>query len=142
MLPFQNCLIEIFRTAHGTVSQCNRQNCFMVEFAGSSSPFTVHDFLALKQHLDAVDVNEMAHNTARSADVVILMPPRSERCFVLTLTDVLYFRELLQGAKVMLKLNTLMQECRCCPHFTGPAPVDSPASIVHAAVNSREPNNA
>jgi hypothetical protein len=103
--------IEIFRTAHGAVYQCNRQNCFMVEFAGGISPFKVHDFLALKQQLENIDVQEMAQNTSRVADVAILMPARSERCFVLTLTDVLNFRELMQGAKAMLRLNSLMYEC-------------------------------
>jgi hypothetical protein len=83
----------------------------MVEFAGGMSPFKVHDFLALKKYLDAIDVQEMAQNTSRAADVAILMPPRSERCFVLTLTDVLNFRELLQGAKAMLMLNSLVKEC-------------------------------
>jgi hypothetical protein len=111
MLSFQNHLIEIFRTEQGAVYQCNRQNCFVVEFAGGISPFKVHDFLALQQHLDTIDVREMAQNTSRVADVTILMPPRSERCFVLTLTDVLNFRELLQGAKVMLRLNSLVYEC-------------------------------
>jgi hypothetical protein len=111
MLPSQNHLVEIFQTEHGTVYQCNRQNCFMVEFAGGISPFKVHDFLALKKHLDAIDVREMAQDTSRVADVIILMPPRSERCFVLTLSDVLNFRELLQGAKAMLKLNSLVSEC-------------------------------
>jgi hypothetical protein len=106
-----NHLIEIFRTEHGVVYQCNRQNCFLVEFAGGISPFKVHDFLALKKHLEAIDVQEMAQNASRVADVAILMPPRSERCFVLTLTDVLNFRELLQGAKTMLLLNSLMHEC-------------------------------
>jgi hypothetical protein len=104
-------LIEIFRTAYGAVYQCNRQNAFMVEFAGGISSFKVHDFLALKQQLEAIDVQEMAQNTSRVADVVILMPPRSERCFVLTLADVLHFRELMQGAKAMLRLNSLVYEC-------------------------------
>jgi hypothetical protein len=111
MRQHQNHLIEIFRTEHGAVYQCNRQNCFMVEFAGGTSPFKVHDFLALKQRLDAIDVQEMAQNASRAADVAIVMPPRSERCFVLTLTDVLNFRELMQGAKVMLRLNSLVYEC-------------------------------
>jgi hypothetical protein len=111
MLSSQNHLIEIFQTEHGAVYQCNRQNCFVVEFAGGKSPFKVQDFLALKKHLDAIDVQEMAQNTSRVADVAILMPPRSERCFVLTLTQVLNFRELLQGAKAMLLLNGLVYEC-------------------------------
>jgi hypothetical protein len=104
-------LVEIFQTAHGTVYQCNRQNRFLVEFAGGISSFNVHDFLAFKSYVDTIDLEEMASNPCRIADVVVLMPPRSERCFVLMLTDVLHLRELLQGAKFMLKLNSMVQEC-------------------------------
>lgn len=103
-------LVEIFRTEQGVVFQCNRRNCFWVEFAGGISPFTLHDFKILKKQIEAINVTEMAQNTDRTADVVILMPHRSERCFVLTLTDVLHFRELLQGAKVMIELNSLVYE--------------------------------
>lgn len=103
-------LIEIFRTTQGAVYQCNCRNCYWIEFAGSSSPFTLPDFKLLKKQLEAINVSEMAQNTARTADVVILMPHRSERCFVLTLTEVLHFRELLQGAKAMIELNSLLYE--------------------------------
>ena len=102
---------EIFRTKQGAVYQCNRKNCFLVEFAGSISAFKVHDFLNLKSSLDAIDILEMAQNTSRVADVAILMPLRSERCFVLTLTDVINFRELLSGAKAMLELNSIVYDC-------------------------------
>ncbi len=103
-------LIEIFRTAQGVVYQCNRRNCYWVEFAGGISPFSLQDFKLLKKQLETINVNEMVQNTNRTADVVILMPHRSERCFVLTLTDVLHFRELLRGAKVMIELNSLIYD--------------------------------
>ncbi|MGV3639585.1 MAG: DUF6686 family protein [Adhaeribacter sp.] len=104
-------LVEIFQTAQGSVYQCNRRNRFLVEFAGGISAFNVHDFLAFKSYVDTIDLEEMARNTCRIADVVVLMPPRTERCFVLMLTDVLHLRELLEGAKFMLKLNSMVQEC-------------------------------
>ncbi|MDQ3292374.1 MAG: hypothetical protein M3Q05_13885 [Bacteroidota bacterium] len=103
-------LIEIFRTAQGAVYQCNRRNCYWIEFAGGISPFSFQDFKFLKKQLEAINLTEMAQNPDRTADVVILMPHRSERCFVLTLSDVLNFRELLQGAKVMIELNSLIYE--------------------------------
>ena len=103
---------EIFKTAHGAVYQCNRQNCFLIAFAGGISAFKVHDFLQLKNSVEAIDITEMAQNSSRFADVAILMPTRSERCFVLTLTDVLNFRELLQGARAMLKIKSMLYDCR------------------------------
>ena len=109
--PVCKNLEEIFRTPHGVVYQCNGSNCFWLEFAGDVSAFKINDFLHLKKRVEQIDVKEMAQNTARVADVVILSPFRSERCFVLTLTDVLNLRELLQGAKVMLDLNSMLYDC-------------------------------
>ena len=103
-------LEEIFRTEHGAVFQCNRYNCYWVEFSGGFSAFKPTDFLYLKQSLEAINVQEMAENPARFADVVVLNPLCSDRVFVLTLTDVLNFRELLQGAKVMMDLNSILFE--------------------------------
>jgi hypothetical protein len=105
-----NTLTEIFRTAYGAVFQCNRYHVYWVEFAGGFSAFKPTDFLYLKQRLESIDVKEMAENPARNADVVILNPLCSDRVFVLTLTDVLNFRELLQGAKAMIELNSIIYE--------------------------------
>ncbi|WP_207434229.1 hypothetical protein [Sabulibacter ruber] len=114
-MPTSPNLLELFRTAYGAVYQCNRYNCYFVEFAGGISAFKVQDFLTLKQQVDAINVEEMAKDPSRALDVHILMPYRSERCFVLTLTDVLHFQELLQGAKVMLSLNSILYECLYAP---------------------------
>ncbi len=111
MKSSQSALEEIFRTEHGAVYQCNHRNCLQIEFAGGISSFKIQDFLSLKKSVEAIDIKEMAINADRAADIFILMPLRSERCFVLTLTDVLNFRELLQGAKAMLVLNSLVYEC-------------------------------
>ena len=105
-----NTLSEIFRTEFGAVFQCNRYNVYWIEFAGGFSSFTFNDFFHLKQSVEAIDLQAMAEDPSRFADVVVLMPHRSDRCFVLTLTDVIHFRELLQGAKAMIELNSIIYE--------------------------------
>ena len=109
--PFCKNLEEVYSTVHGGIYQCNRLNCFWLEFAGGLSAFKINDFLQLVKQVEQIDVVEMAQNSARVADVAIINPFRSERCFVLTLTDVLNLREILQGAKVMLELNSIIYEC-------------------------------
>ena len=103
-------LEEIFRTESGAVFQCNRYDVYWVEFFGGFSAFKPTDFLHLKKSIEAIDVKEMAENPARFADVVVLNPLCSDRVFVLTLTDVLNFRELLQRAKAMMELNSIIFE--------------------------------
>ena len=108
----RNCeLVEVFRTEHGAVYQCNRKNQLCLEFSGSSSFFRISNFLDLVRKVNKIDIAEMASTPCRHAEIAILMPHYTERCFVLTLTDTLNFKELLNGAKFMLQLNSMISQC-------------------------------
>ncbi|MBK1439151.1 hypothetical protein JHJ32_04060 [Parapedobacter sp. ISTM3] len=102
---------EVYKTAHGAVYQCSRQNCYWLEFAGSTTAFKVGDFLDFKKKIDAIDISAMIIDSSRTADFTIVMPFRTPRCFVLTINDVLNLRELLDGAKFMITLNSMVQAC-------------------------------
>lgn len=104
-------LIEIFKTQNGAVYQCNSKNAFCLEFGNSRSFFKISDFLSFTKKVNAIDIEEMAKNTSRHADTAILMPHYTERCFVLTITDVIALRDILNGAKFMLQLNSILREC-------------------------------
>jgi len=108
---------ELYRTDHGAVYQCSRQNCYWLEFAGDTTAFKVGDFLSFKKKIDAIDVSAMIINPSRTADFTIVMPFRTPRCFVLYINDVLNLRELLNGAKFMIELNSVVNEClKRTPH--------------------------
>lgn len=102
---------EVYFTDHGAVYQCSRQNCYWLEFAGTTTAFKVGDFLAFKKRIDSIDISEMIVNPSRTADFTIVMPFRTPRCFVLDVSDVLNLRELLDGAKFMITLNSVVNEC-------------------------------
>lgn len=63
--------------------------------------------------VNTVDVRQMALSTESAYDVEVLTPPRSERCYVLTLCEVVHLRELLNGSQLMLELNSMLRECGC-----------------------------
>lgn len=102
---------EVYRTDYGAVYQCSRQNCYWLEFAGDTTAFKVSDFFNFKKKIDAVDVSAMIIDPSRTADFTILMPFRTPRCFVLDINDVLNLRELLDGAKFMIELNSVVNAC-------------------------------
>ncbi|WP_207426316.1 hypothetical protein [Pedobacter sp. SYSU D00535] len=112
----KNCqLVEVFKTEQGIVYQCNRQNMFCLEFSGVSSFFKITDFLDFIKKVNKIDIEAMASSTSPGSDIAILMPHYTERCFVLTMTDVLKLRELLSGAKFMLQLNSMIFQCLSNP---------------------------
>ncbi len=110
---------EVFMTAHGAVYQCSRQNCYWLDFQGQTSAFKVADFFNFKKRIEGIDIDAMLNDASRSCDYEVIMPFRSERCFVLSVADVLNLRELLRGARFMIELNGVVNSClkRC------PAPV-------------------
>lgn len=103
-------LKEIFSTPHGVVYQCDGKRCFSVDFGGYITEFKFPCFLALKNLVDSIDLDAMVLNPDPASDIEIINPCGSERCYVLTFSQLLEFRELLAGAKVMLQLNSILHE--------------------------------
>lgn len=101
---------EIFRTPNGCVYQSDKKGCFAVDFGGYMTEYKFPCFLALKKLVDGVDILAMVLNPSKSSDIEILSPCGSERCYVLTLPELLEFKELLAGARVMLQLNSILHE--------------------------------
>ena len=101
---------EIFRTPNGCVYQSDKKGCFGVDFAGYMTEFKIPCFFALKKMVDRIDLDAMALDPANASDIEIISPCGSERCYVLTLPELLEFKELLAGARVMLQLNSILHE--------------------------------
>lgn len=108
--PIAN-FVEVFSTEHGAVFQCNNRNCYWLDFADSSTPFRVSDFLKFKKQLDRIDLSQLLDDVSRSADFTIIMPQHTERCYLLRVQDILHLREILDGAKFMIELNSMVREC-------------------------------
>ena len=101
---------EIYSTANGCVYQCDKKRCFAIDFGGYLTEFKLPCFFALKRLVDRIDLDAMALDSAMASDIEIISPCGSERCYVLTLSQLIEFRELLAGARVMLQLNSILHE--------------------------------
>lgn len=104
-------LNELFKTDHGAVYQCNKKNCYWLDFKGEKSSFKVNDFLRFKECLEAIDVDSLLADSSRSADFTIIMPFRCNRCFLLSALDIINLKEILCGARFMIELNSVLSVC-------------------------------
>lgn len=109
-IAIESELKEIYGTAHGVVYQCDMKRCFVVDFGGYMTEFKLPCFFALKKLVDSIDLERMALNPSKSFDVEIVSPCGSDRCYVLTLPELIEFKELLSGTRVMLQLNSILHE--------------------------------
>lgn len=104
---------EIYKTEYGAVYQCSRKNCYWLEFQDTTTSFKVRDFMLFRKRIESIDIEKMLCDSSRSSDFEIVMPFRTERCFLLTVEDILNLRDVLDGAKFVLELksevNSIMQ---------------------------------
>lgn len=103
-------LKELFATPHGAVYQCDKEGKFHLEFAGQNTSFKFPCFFALRKRVNQIDVAKMLSNPDTSADVEIICPCGSNRVFVLNVVEIIQLKELLNGAKVMMELNSILFE--------------------------------
>ena len=106
----QEQLKEIFRTPNGCVYQSDVKGCFSIDFGGYLTEYKFPCFFALKRLVDRADLDAMILNSSKAADIEIISPCGSERCYVLTPAQLLEFKELLNGTAVMLQLNSILHE--------------------------------
>jgi len=97
---------EVYKTTHGAVYQCSRKNCYWLEFQQTTTAFKISDFFLFKKRIDAMDIARMLADTSRAADFEMIMPHRTERCFILSIQDILNLKDILAGAKFMIELNS------------------------------------
>jgi len=71
----------------------------------------VETFLRLKKAVDSINLDQMAISTNRSSDFEVITICGCDRCYVLTLPELIAFKELLAGARFMLELNSVLYEC-------------------------------
>ncbi|WP_140938249.1 DUF6686 family protein [Sphingobacterium lumbrici] len=109
---------EVFKTEHGAVYQCSRKNCYWLDFNGTTTAFKVGDFFMFKKRIDSIDIEAMLNDSSRSSDFEIVMPFRTERCFILSPQDILNLREILAGAKFMLELNRSIKQALRHGHYS------------------------
>jgi hypothetical protein len=102
-------LNEVFVSNEGGVYQDDKRNCLVVEFLGEQACYDIKGFFQLKALVDQVDIYHMIQD-ATTAGLEIINPLFSERCYVLNLCEILKLRSLLNGAKTMLELNSIIQE--------------------------------
>lgn len=101
---------EVFRTEHGCVYQSDSQKAIYVDFAGKVARYSIRCLLRMKAAVQRIDLETMATDVNRTSDVEIISICACEHCYVLNISQIVAFRELLEGAFVMFELNSIIQE--------------------------------
>lgn len=109
MLP-QTQLIEIYSNAKGTVYQCDASNQFVVVFAGTTTYFSVRQFIDFKRAVHQINLNVMLERIERAFDLELIYLPQKDELYTLEICEIYHLKELLAGAQAMLELHSFLKE--------------------------------
>ncbi|UXP32369.1 hypothetical protein N6H18_00065 [Reichenbachiella agarivorans] len=100
----------IHSSQHGKVVQADKENCFYLIYKGSEYKMNVCSFIAFKSKLDAYNLESMLLSDASQSDLEIIPLCNKERFLILTLEEMIEVKHLVQGALVMLELNSIVHQ--------------------------------
>ena len=103
--------VEVFSTMNGKVYQDNQKLCFLLEWKGERTTLKLPCFFGLKKKVDSVNLEELLNNPTAGGDFEIISSCGCERCFVLSIPEIIEFKNLLSGTRVMMELNSIIYEC-------------------------------
>lgn len=98
---------EVFSTPHARIFQCDASESFHLHFEQESIEFKLCDLYAFRNKIRQLDI--VALLDSQSPDIEIIHLPHCDRFLVLSIREILEFRELLNGTFHILALNSAIQ---------------------------------
>jgi len=99
---------EIFRTKSASISQCELTDSFLLTYDQEEFAFKLCDLYSFRKNIMSFDIMQLMESTAPDVEVIHL--PHCDRFMVLSLREILEFRELLNGTFDTLALNSAVQK--------------------------------
>ncbi|MDE0471667.1 MAG: hypothetical protein OXH57_06970 [Ekhidna sp.] len=95
---------EVFETKHASIKQCELTGSFLLTFEREEFAFKLCDLITFRKKIMALNLTELLESSA--PDIEIIHLPSCDRFLVLSLKEILEFRELLNGTFNILALNS------------------------------------
>jgi hypothetical protein len=95
---------EIYKTKRASVSQCDSTESFYLTFDEQVIEFKLCDLVTFRNKIKQIDIVELLD--CNSPDIEVIHLPHCDRFLVLSVQEILQFRELLNGTFDILALNS------------------------------------
>ena len=101
----------VYQTTHSRLVQCDERLSFILTFFDESVEFKVCELIPFRKKILEIDLTALLSSS--TPDVELIYLPHCERLFAFTIHEVIELRELLEGAFVMLELNSMIHRSIC-----------------------------
>ncbi|ABG58085.1 hypothetical protein CHU_0798 [Cytophaga hutchinsonii ATCC 33406] len=107
---FDTQLTELYKTSKGATFQCDVTDRICLQFGDISASFKVRDFFIFRRTVKTVNIHEMIFNLSDEYDFEWIESPKNGISKQFTLCEIIQLRELLDGTKFALELNSVLHE--------------------------------
>ncbi|MXV50936.1 hypothetical protein GS399_08110 [Pedobacter sp. HMF7647] len=104
-------LIEVFKTHKGAVYQSDDEQCLYLIFGGKTARYSFSCFSRLKKQIVSYNIEQLLTRSALLPDIEIVTLAACEHCYVLSITDLIALKDILEGAFAMFQLNHMIKDC-------------------------------
>ncbi|MFC0185949.1 hypothetical protein SAMN04515674_113109 [Pseudarcicella hirudinis] len=105
-----NSLSELYQNSKGTTWQCDLTHRIFLKFGETLTAFKVQDFFAFRRKVNRVNIHEMIFNLSDDYDYELVEDPRHNFSHKLTLCEIVQLRDLLDGTKFSIDMNSMLHE--------------------------------
>lgn len=99
---------EVYKTDKASITQCDTSESFILTYEHETIEFQLCDLYAFRNKVLKMDMVELLD--ADSPELEIIHLPHCDRFLLLTVHEILEFRELLNGTFNILSLNSAIQK--------------------------------
>ena len=107
---FNTQMTELYKTTKGSTYQCDVTNRICIHFGETVAAFNIKDFLIFRRSMKTINIHDMIFNLSDAYDFEWIHSPKKEISKKLTLCEIIQLRDLLDGTKFSIDLNSILQE--------------------------------
>jgi len=100
----------LFENKKGYSYQCELTNTIVVNFDGIITSYKIRDFLIFQRMVNSVNVLDMLYNLSDEGDFKLIEATKRNFSKELTICEIVQLRDLLNGTKFTLVLNSMVLE--------------------------------
>jgi hypothetical protein len=100
----------LFENKKGFSYQCELTNTIVVNFDGIITSYKIRDFLIFQRMVNSVNVLDMLYNLSDEGDYKLIEATKRNFSKELTICEIVQLRDLLNGTKFTLVLNSMVLE--------------------------------
>ncbi len=101
---------NLFETNKGYSYQCNTTNSIVIHFGETIAKYKIKDFLVFQRKVNSLNILDMLYDLSDNCDSQLIETTKRNFSRNLTICEIIQLRELLNGTKFTLVLNSMLNE--------------------------------